>query len=198
MAVWGTGIMLAPILGPTVGGWLADNWSWRWIFYINLPIGVAGFLMVSTFLFDDPFVKRPGRVDALGLAFMVLGFGFLQLVLDLGEKEDWFDSGLIVSPRHLRRHRPGGLHRPRADGGRADPRPQRLPGPQLRAGHHHHRPHRPGDELRHAAGGPLHAEDARVRRVDLGHGPRPGGAGHDDRAPHLGAAGGAHGPAASC
>ena len=72
MAVWGMGIMLAPILGPTVGGWIADNWSWRWIFYINLPIGVAGFLMVSTFLFDAPFVKRPGRVDALGLAFMVL------------------------------------------------------------------------------------------------------------------------------
>jgi DHA2 family multidrug resistance protein len=97
MAVWGVGIMMAPILGPTVGGWLADNWSWRWIFYINLPIGVIGFLMVSTFLFDNPFVKRPGRIDVMGLAFMVLGFGFLQLVLDLGEKEDWFDSGLIVS-----------------------------------------------------------------------------------------------------
>jgi DHA2 family multidrug resistance protein len=96
MAVWGVGIMMAPILGPTVGGWLADNWSWRWIFYINLPIGVIGFLMVSTFLFDNPFVKRPGRVDAIGLAFMVLGFGFLQLVLDLGEKEDWFDSDLII------------------------------------------------------------------------------------------------------
>ena len=67
MAVWGVGIMLAPILGPTVGGWIADNWSWRWIFYINLPIGVAGFLMVSTFLFDALFVKRPRRVDALGL-----------------------------------------------------------------------------------------------------------------------------------
>ncbi|PYN55010.1 MAG: EmrB/QacA family drug resistance transporter, partial [Candidatus Rokuibacteriota bacterium] len=50
MAVWGIGIMLAPILGPTVGGWIADNWSWRWIFYINLPIGVLGFLMVSAFL----------------------------------------------------------------------------------------------------------------------------------------------------
>jgi DHA2 family multidrug resistance protein len=97
MAVWGVGIMMAPILGPTVGGWIADNWSWRWIFYINLPIGVAGFLMVSTFLFDAPFVKRPGRVDAPGLAFMVLGFGALQLVLDLGEKEDWFDSSFIIA-----------------------------------------------------------------------------------------------------
>jgi DHA2 family multidrug resistance protein len=96
MAVWGVGIMLAPILGPTAGGWIADNWSWRWIFYINLPIGVAGFAMVSTFLFDAAFVKRPARVDVLGLVLMVCGFGFLQLVLDLGEKEDWFDSDLIV------------------------------------------------------------------------------------------------------
>jgi DHA2 family multidrug resistance protein len=97
MAVWGVGIMLAPILGPTVGGWLADNWSWRWIFYINLPIGLLGFLMVSAFLFDAPFVKKPSQIDVLGLTLMVLGFGFLQLVLDLGEKEDWFDSGLIVA-----------------------------------------------------------------------------------------------------
>jgi MFS transporter, DHA2 family, multidrug resistance protein len=96
MAVWGTGIMLAPILGPTLGGWIADNWSWRWIFYINLPIGLVGFLMVSVFLFDNPFVKKPSRIDMEGLVLMVLGFGFLQLVLDLGEKKDWFDSGLIV------------------------------------------------------------------------------------------------------
>ena len=96
MAVWGVGIMLAPILGPTVGGWLADNWSWRWIFYINLPIGVLGFLMVSVFLFDAPFVKKPRGIDAVGLVLMVFGFGFLQLFLDLGEKNDWFDSGLII------------------------------------------------------------------------------------------------------
>ena len=97
MAVWGGGIMLAPILGPTVGGWICDNWSWRWIFYINLPIGLAGFVMVSMFLFDAPFVKKPRGIDAAGLVLMVLGFGFLQLCLDLGEKYDWFDSGLIVA-----------------------------------------------------------------------------------------------------
>jgi len=96
MAVWGAGIMLAPILGPTVGGWIADNWSWRWIFYINLPIGLAGFVMVSVFLFDAPFVKKPRGIDIAGLVLMVLGFGFLQLCLDLGEKKDWFDSGLII------------------------------------------------------------------------------------------------------
>ena len=96
MAVWGVGIMMAPILGPTVGGWLADNWSWRWIFYINIPIGIVGFMMVSTFLFDSPFVKKPRGIDALGLIFMVCGFGCLQLALDFGEKEDWFASDLIV------------------------------------------------------------------------------------------------------
>jgi DHA2 family multidrug resistance protein len=97
MAVWGMGIMMAPILGPTVGGWVCDNWSWRWIFYINLPIGVLGFLMVSAFLFDSPFASKPRRIDLAGLVLMVLGFGFLQLGLDLGEKHDWFDSGLIVA-----------------------------------------------------------------------------------------------------
>ncbi|PWU19230.1 MAG: EmrB/QacA family drug resistance transporter [Candidatus Rokuibacteriota bacterium] len=95
MAVWGTGIMLAPILGPTVGGYIADNWSWRWIFYINLPIGILAFFMVSAFLFDAPFHRRPRRVDVAGIVLMVLGFGCLQLVLDLGERHDWFDSTLI-------------------------------------------------------------------------------------------------------
>jgi len=97
MAVWGVGIMLAPILGPTLGGWIADNWSWRWIFYINLPIGILGFIMISAFLFDSPFAKKPSRIDAFGLILMVLGFGFLQLGLDLGEKADWFDSNHIVA-----------------------------------------------------------------------------------------------------
>src|SRR5213596_3416572 len=97
MAVWGVGIMLAPILGPTLGGWICDNWSWRWIFYINLPIGIIGFFMISAFLFDSPFVKKPTGIDLWGLVLMVIGFGFLQLALDLGEKEDWFDSRLIIS-----------------------------------------------------------------------------------------------------
>ena len=96
MAVWGVGIMMAPIFGPTVGGWLAENWSWRWIFYVNLPIGLVGLFMASAFLFDSPHLRKPGRVDALGLVLMVVGFGGLQLVLDRGEREDWFDSGWIV------------------------------------------------------------------------------------------------------
>ena len=97
MAVWGVGVMMAPILGPTVGGWLADNWSWRWIFYINLPVGVLGFVLASVFLFDPPYLKKPQRVDAIGLVLMVLGFGALQLVIDKGESMEWFDSSTIVT-----------------------------------------------------------------------------------------------------
>jgi DHA2 family multidrug resistance protein len=95
MAVWGLGIVLAPTFGPTVGGWIADNWSWRWIFYINLPIGVLGFFMASAFLFDSPHTRRGGRLDVAGLLLMVLAFGSLQLALDRGEREDWLDSTLI-------------------------------------------------------------------------------------------------------
>jgi DHA2 family multidrug resistance protein len=97
MAVWGIGIMMGPIFGPTLGGWIADNWSWRWIFYINLPIGVLGFLMASAFLFDPPHIRRPARIDGLGLVLMVVGFASMQYVLDRGEREDWFESGWIVT-----------------------------------------------------------------------------------------------------
>ncbi len=97
MAVWGVGFILGPILGPTVGGYLADEWSWRWIFYINLPVGIVGFLMAGAFLFDPPYLRRVARVDWWGLGLMVAGFGCLQLVLDRGEREDWFDSSTIVA-----------------------------------------------------------------------------------------------------
>jgi len=90
------GIVLAPTFGPTVGGWIADNWSWRWIFYINLPIGIAGFFMASILLFDSPHAKPAGRADVLGMLLMIVGFGGLQFVLDRGEREDWFDSGMIT------------------------------------------------------------------------------------------------------
>jgi len=95
MAVWGFGIVLAPTFGPTVGGWVADNWSWRWIFYVNLPIGLLGFLLSSAFLVDSPHARKPGRIDLAGLALMVVGFGCLQFVLDRGERQDWFDADVI-------------------------------------------------------------------------------------------------------
>jgi DHA2 family multidrug resistance protein len=97
MAVWGVGFILGPILGPTVGGYLADELSWRWIFYINLPVGVLGFAMASAFLYDPPTLARPRRVDWWGLGLMIAGFGCLQLVLDRGEREEWFDSPIIVA-----------------------------------------------------------------------------------------------------
>src|SRR5437588_12566916 len=97
MAVWGVGFILGPILGPTVGGYLADEWSWRWIFYINLPVGVVGFVMATVFLFDPPYLRKVTRIDWWGLGLMVLGFGCLQLVLDRGEREEWFDSATIVT-----------------------------------------------------------------------------------------------------
>jgi DHA2 family multidrug resistance protein len=96
MAVWGLGIVLAPTFGPTVGGWIADNWSWRWIFYINLPIGVIGFFMASALLVDSEGTRRT-RLDLPGLLLMVAAFGSLQLVLDRGEREDWFDSAFIAT-----------------------------------------------------------------------------------------------------
>src|SRR5213594_4436452 len=86
-----------PILGPTVGGYLADERSWRWIFYINLPVGIVGFFMASVFLFDPPYLRRAARIDWWGLGLMVTGFACLQLVLDRGEREDWFDSPTIVA-----------------------------------------------------------------------------------------------------
>ncbi len=96
MAVWGMGIMMAPIFGPTLGGWITDNWSWRWTFYINLPIGILGFFAASAILFDPPYLRRPGKIDVPGLCLMVIGFLSLQLFLDQGERYEWFDSNFIV------------------------------------------------------------------------------------------------------
>src|SRR5262245_13565601 len=97
MAVWGIGFILGPVLGPTVGGFLADEWSWRWIFYINLPVGVLGFFLASVSLVDQVDARGPARIDWWGLGLMVVGFGCLQLALDRGEREEWFDSSFIVA-----------------------------------------------------------------------------------------------------
>jgi DHA2 family multidrug resistance protein len=98
MAVWGIGIMFAPIIGPTLGGWITDNWSWRWVFYINVPVGVAAVVLAWLFV-PDSTTERPAvrRVDVTGLVLLVVGVSALQFVLDRGEREDWFASSLIVS-----------------------------------------------------------------------------------------------------
>jgi len=98
MAVYGMGIVVAPIIGPTLGGWITDNYSWRWIFYINVPIGILAALMTSYFVEDPPYIKnqRPGRIDYIGFGLMALGLAALQLVFDKGQEDDWFSSSFIV------------------------------------------------------------------------------------------------------
>lgn len=96
MAAFGIGILLAPILGPTLGGWITDNYSWRWIFYLNLPVGVFSLFMMNAFIFDPPYIRRThSRVDLWGIGFLALGVGTLQVVLDTGQRKDWFSSNYI-------------------------------------------------------------------------------------------------------
>jgi len=93
MAAFGIGILLAPILGPTLGGWITDNYTWRWIFYLNLPVGVLSLFLMNRFVFDPHYVKRgAGRVDLWGIGFLALGIGSLQVLLDTGQRKDWFSS----------------------------------------------------------------------------------------------------------
>jgi DHA2 family multidrug resistance protein len=98
MAVFGMGIVVAPIIGPTLGGWITDNYSWRWIFYINVPVGMLAIFMANTFIEDPPYIKnqKPGRIDYIGFGLMALGLATLQLVLDKGQEEDWFSSAFIT------------------------------------------------------------------------------------------------------
>ena len=98
MAVFGMGIVVAPIIGPTLGGWITDNYSWRWIFYINVPVGALAIFMANTFIEDPPYIKnqKPGRIDYIGFGLMALGLAALQLVLDKGQEEDWFSSAFIT------------------------------------------------------------------------------------------------------
>jgi MFS transporter, DHA2 family, multidrug resistance protein len=98
MALYGMGIVVAPIIGPTLGGWITDNYSWRWIFYINVPIGIVAALMSNTFVEDPPYIRnqRPGRIDYIGFGLMALGIAALQIVLDKGQELDWFSSSFIT------------------------------------------------------------------------------------------------------
>jgi DHA2 family multidrug resistance protein len=98
MGFWGLGIVVAPILGPVVGGWLTENYSWRWVFYINLPFGVLSLFMTNMFVFDPPYLKRDERgIDFWGMGMLVVGIGALQYVLDKGQTDDWFESRAIVT-----------------------------------------------------------------------------------------------------
>ena len=99
MGIFGMGIVVGPILGPLLGGYFTDNFSWRWIFYINLPIGILALFMIYSFIFDPPYqqLREKGeKVDYIGLTLLCLGLGSLQMVLDKGQLEDWFNSDFIV------------------------------------------------------------------------------------------------------
>ncbi|MBZ5694048.1 MAG: DHA2 family efflux MFS transporter permease subunit [Acidobacteriia bacterium] len=101
MAIYGMGVVVAPTLGPTLGGWITDNYSWRWIFFLNVPVGIVSVLMI-TLLIAEPArsirtkLQQTLKIDFLGLGFLSVGLGFLQIVLDKGERDDWFSSPFIV------------------------------------------------------------------------------------------------------
>jgi DHA2 family multidrug resistance protein len=98
MAFWGLGIVVAPMLGPVIGGWLTDNYSWRWVFYINVPVGLASIVMTRLFVFDPPYIRRQsGGIDYWGMGLLAVGVGSLQIVLDKGQEEDWFASSWIAA-----------------------------------------------------------------------------------------------------
>lgn len=94
MAIWSMGVMVAPILGPTLGGWLTEAVSWRWTFYINLPVGILSFLLAMRHVADTPHRER--RMDWLGFCSLAIGIGALQLVLDRGNQDDWFSSQTLT------------------------------------------------------------------------------------------------------
>ncbi|MBV8811030.1 MAG: DHA2 family efflux MFS transporter permease subunit [Acidobacteriaceae bacterium] len=102
-AIYGVAVVTAPAIGPTLGGWITDNWDWRWIFFINIPVGAVSLFLTSFMLEDPPYLvqerlqrlKTKLRVDYWGIIFVALGLGFLQIVLDKGERDDWWASGFI-------------------------------------------------------------------------------------------------------
>src|ERR1700682_269087 len=98
-ALYGITAIMAPTIGPTLGGWITDNYSWRWIFYINLPVGIMTLFLVYRMVEDPPYLRRVKgagiRVDYIGIALLALGVGALQILLDKGQEDDWFGSHFI-------------------------------------------------------------------------------------------------------
>ncbi|HEX5424556.1 MAG TPA: DHA2 family efflux MFS transporter permease subunit [Candidatus Acidoferrales bacterium] len=99
-AVYGMAVVLAPAIGPTLGGWITDNFSWRWIFFINIPVGIISLFLTGRLITDPPYMKREKRkafrIDYIGLSLLAIGLGGLQIVLDKGERDDWFGSHFIL------------------------------------------------------------------------------------------------------
>src|SRR5260370_40121895 len=100
-AVYGMAVVTAPAIGPTLGGWITDNFTWRWIFFINIPVGILSILLTSRLIQDPPYFRRrklsETRIDYVGLGFVALGLGAMQIVLGKGQRDDWFESNFIVT-----------------------------------------------------------------------------------------------------
>lgn len=97
MGFWGLGIVVAPMLGPVLGGWLTDSYSWRWVFYINIPVGILALIMTQLFIFDPHYIRRTAsRIDYWGMGMLAVGIAALQIVLDKGQEKDWFSSDFIA------------------------------------------------------------------------------------------------------
>jgi MFS transporter, DHA2 family, multidrug resistance protein len=99
-AVYGMAVVLAPAIGPTLGGWITDNFNWRWIFFINIPVGIVSLLLTNRLISDPPYMRRENRktfrIDYIGIGLLALGLGTLQVILDKGERDDWFGSHFIL------------------------------------------------------------------------------------------------------
>lgn len=96
MGFLGLGFVTAPLLGPLLGGWITENYTWRWLFYINIPVGIISIFLLNRFLFDPPYIRRTSqRIDFWGIGFLAVGIGAFQMMLDKGQLEDWFSSDLI-------------------------------------------------------------------------------------------------------
>ncbi|HEX4469980.1 MAG TPA: DHA2 family efflux MFS transporter permease subunit [Gemmatimonadaceae bacterium] len=96
MALFGLGVMVGPTIGPTLGGWLTDNYGWPWIFYINLPVGILASVMIATYVHDSLHQKKPPTIDYIGIGLLAVSVGAIQYVLEHGQRDDWFDSSLIL------------------------------------------------------------------------------------------------------
>jgi DHA2 family multidrug resistance protein len=97
MSIYGLGVILGPAVAPTLGGWIVDNYSWPWIFYINVPVGIINILLILRFIEDPPYlIREKGKVDLMGLVLMSVGLGALQIMLEKGNEKDWFASSLIT------------------------------------------------------------------------------------------------------
>ena len=99
-AVYGVAVVVAPTIGPWLGGWITDNFSWRWIFYINVPVGIISLVLTWILISDPPYMKRQKlrtgfRIDYIGIGLISLGLGSMQIILDKGQREDWLSSGFI-------------------------------------------------------------------------------------------------------